>query len=183
MLHTTVIKASSLLTIMVIVLGCSKPQPPAPNVSKTFQLTSPAFADNQPIPAKYSHDGGNMSPPLNWNASPSSAKSLALIVEDPDAPGPTPFTHWIVFNIPTDTVSIPEGAVPAGALQGKNDGGTIGYYGPKPPSGIHHYIFRLYALDAPLPLAAGASKADVVNAMKGHELGMGKLTGLYSAVK
>jgi len=148
-----------------------------------MQLTSPAFSGKELMPPKYSHDGGNISPPLRWTGAPPNAKSFALIVEDPDAPGPGPFVHWILFNIPATVTTIQEGQIPAGALQGKNDGGTIGYYGPKPPSGTHHYIFRLYALDAPLPLAAGASKADVVNAMRGHELGMGQLSGVYSVGK
>lgn len=167
---------------LFVLWGCSAPSaPPAPKVKKTMSLTSSAFQDNGPIPAKYSHDGGNMSPPLAWTTPPSGTKSFALIVEDPDAPGKTPFTHWVVFNIPPATQSIAEGQVPAGALLGKNDGGTTGYFGPKPPSGTHHYHFKLYALDTLPALSQGESKADVLAAMNGHELGMAELTGLYSA--
>ena len=176
-------RISSLLSpiFSLLLLSCAKPTPPLPAAGQSLQLTSPAFAANQLMPDRYGHDRGNITPPLNWTAPPLNAKSQALIVEDPDAPGPGPFVHWIVFNIPVNVTAIGENQVPQGAIQGKNDGGTDGYFGPKPPSGTHHYVFRIYALDTLLQLPAGASKTQVINAMNGHQIAMGEFTGLYSA--
>lgn len=153
------------------------------NVPK-IQVTSTAFKQGQPIPDKYTGQGQDISPPLQWTDAPPPTKSFALICEDPDAPGGT-FTHWVIFNLPPATTTLPEnlarnGSLPDGSLQGKNSFGNIGYNGPAPPPGkAHHYYFRLYALDATLPLDAGADKNAVLNAMKGHVLAEGALMGAY----
>ncbi len=150
----------------------------------TLFLSSIAFQDGERIPAKYTCEGEDISPPLMWSEPPQGTQSLALIVDDPDAPGGV-FTHWVVFNILPDSRQLPE-AIPtqaqlsSGALQGKNDFGRIGYGGPCPPPGRpHRYCFTLYALDRVLGLKAGVSKKQVVGAMQGHILTQGKLIGTY----
>jgi len=130
------------------------------------------------IPAKYCCDGADVSPPLSIEGAPKETKSLALIVDDPDAPVGT-WVHWVVWNIGVGTREIPENAVPQGAVEGMNDFRKRKYGGPCPPSGTHRYFFKLYALDAPLPLKPGAAKAQVEEAMKGHVLAQAELIGLY----
>lgn len=154
-------------------------------------LQSTAIADGQPIAKKYTADGQDVSPPLSWDAGPSPTKEFALICDDPDAPTPQPWVHWIIFKIPPDATSLPEGLPnegilqePAGAVQGKNSftsGATIGYRGPAPPKGHgpHHYHFKLYALDTKLDLQAGATKQELVAAMGGHIVAEGELVGTY----
>ena len=150
----------------------------------TIDLISPAFEDGEIIPAKYSCDGEDVSPPLEWSGVPEGTKSFALICDDPDAPIGT-WVHWVLWGLPADTTSLPEGvptdeAIEAGALQGKNDFKRIGYGGPCPPGGkTHRYFFKLYALDSGLDLAPGAKKKDVEKAMKGHILAQGQLVGRY----
>jgi len=161
---------------------------PGKEPTMKIKVTSPAFADAQPIPARYTGDGKDISPPLAWAGLPEGTKELALIVDDPDAPRPQPWVHWIVYRIPAGTTGLAE-AIPAakevpglaGALQGRNSWGTVGYRGPAPPSGhgVHHYHFKLYALDTQLDLDAGADKAALLAAMQGHVLGEGKLVGTY----
>lgn len=152
----------------------------------TIQLTSTAFAQNQPIPEKYTGQADDISPRLEWTGAPLNTKSFALICEDPDAPMGT-FTHWIIYNVRGTATFLPQniaktGTLPDGSKQGKNSFGNIGYNGPAPPPGKpHHYHFRLYALDAVLGLAAGASKSDVLNAMNGHILAQGELVGTYQS--
>jgi Raf kinase inhibitor-like YbhB/YbcL family protein len=147
-------------------------------------VTSQAFKSGEPIPSKYTCDGEDVSPPISWSGANEQTKSCALIVDDLDAPI-GPFTHWVIFNIPAAASSLQEG-VPAvgtlsnGAVQGRNGFGKIGYGGPCPPSGTHRYVFHLYALDTLLSLQAGASEGDALQAMKGHILAEGELTGLYS---
>jgi Raf kinase inhibitor-like YbhB/YbcL family protein len=150
----------------------------------TIELSSTAFAEGATIPKKYTGDGQDVSPPLRWAEPPQATKSFALICDDPDAPVGT-WVHWVLYNLPADRRELPE-AVPAektlagGARQGKNDFKTLGYGGPAPPKGKpHRYYFKLYALDTALDLDAGASKSQVVAAMKGHVLAEGQLTGLY----
>src|SRR5947207_8123336 len=119
-----------------------------------MNLTSGAFAAGQPIPRKYTGDSKeNVSPPLTWGAPPKGTQALALVVDDPDAPTPQPWVHWLIYNIPPDVRTLPKGVAPeatlrgpAGALQGKNSWGGVGYRGPEPPQGhgVHHYHFRLY---------------------------------------
>jgi len=147
-------------------------------VSAKMTLKSPAFGPNEAIPRKYTGDGEDTSPPLSWSGAPAEAKQLALIVDDPDAPAKT-WVHWVVWNIRAETKEIPAGSVPPGALQGRNDFGRPGWGGPCPPSGTHRYFFKLYALDALLPLPSGASKAQLEEAMKGHVLEKAELIGLY----
>ncbi len=141
-------------------------------------IASPAFSHNGMIPKPYTCDGADVSPPLSIDGVPEKTKSLALIVDDPDAPMGT-WVHWVVWNIGPGTKEIPENTVPPGALQGRNDFGKPKYGGPCPPSGTHRYFFKLYALSAPLALPAGATKAQVEQAMSGHLLGKAELVGLY----
>lgn len=150
----------------------------------TLELTSPAFEDGETIPSKFSCDGIDVSPRLEWSSVPEGTKSLALICDDPDAPMGT-WVHWVLYGLPADTTSLPEG-VPADeaiedvALQGKNDFKRIGYGGPCPPPGKpHRYFFKLYALDTELDLKPGAKKKDLEKAMKGHVLAQGQLMGRY----
>ncbi len=144
-----------------------------------FRLSSPDFAEGASIPARFTCEGQNVSPTLEIAGVPAGAKSLVLIVEDPDAPSGT-FTHWIVWNIPPDTKKIPGGAAPAHALAGTNDFGSAGYSGPCPPSGTHRYFFRLSALDTGLHLAAGASRKAFDAAVRGHVLAQAVLMGRYA---
>ena len=141
-------------------------------------ITSPAFAGKSAIPARYSCDGEDINPPLQIGAVPNSAKSLALIVDDPDAPAGT-WVHWVVWDIPPQTREIPENGLPAGAVQGLNDWKRNSYGGPCPPSGTHRYFFRLYALDVTLNLAVTTSKAALLRAMQGHVIAQGELMGTY----
>jgi Raf kinase inhibitor-like YbhB/YbcL family protein len=149
-----------------------------------LQVLSPAFKDGDNIPDRFTCQGQDVSPALSWSEPPAGAKSFSLIMDDPDAPGGV-FTHWVLFNIPPDSRELPE-VVPAesqlasGALQGKNDFGRIGYGGPCPPPGRpHRYQFNLYALDRSLDLKAGSSKKQLLEAMSGHILAQGRLTGTY----
>jgi len=149
----------------------------------TLQLTSPAFAEGANIPAAYTCDGKNISPPLAWSGVPQGARALALIVEDPDAPLGT-YTHWVCYDLPPSLTALPEGVPleerPAvGGAQGKNDARQLGYTGPCPPSGSHRYLFILYALDRPTGLAPGATKKELLQALEGHILAQGQLMGRY----
>jgi len=147
-------------------------------------ITTSAFMEGEGIPAKYTCDGENASPPLSWSGVPEGVESLALICDDPDAPRGT-FVHWVLFNLPPDTSGLPENVPPQETLankarQGRNDAGKIGYTGPCPPSGIHRYYFKIYALDAALDLDPGSTKAELLDAMEGHILAQGRLMGRYS---
>jgi len=139
-------------------------------------VRSPVFESNKLIPAKYSCDGDDVNPPLTVENVPEDAKSLVLIIDDPDAPMGV-WNHWLVWNIPAGTREIEENSVPG--VQGKNTGGRRRYGGPCPPSGTHRYFFKVFALDVELDLDAGAKKKDVENAMRGHVLAKGELLGLY----
>lgn len=143
-----------------------------------LSITSPAFSQNETIPARHTCDGDDVSPPLAIGGVPEKTGSLALIVDDPDAPSKT-WVHWVLWNLAADTAEIPENTVPPGAVQGTNDFGKRKYGGPCPPSGTHRYFFKLYALDAPLALPAGATKTQVEEAMGGHLLGQAELVGRY----
>lgn len=143
-----------------------------------IKITSTAFAEGEMIPRKYTCDGDDISPPLQISDVPENTKSLALIMDDPDAPVGV-WDHWIVFNIPASISQINEGEEPQGVL-GKNSWGRTGYGGPCPPSGTHRYFFKIYALDTMLNLDAGASKKEVIRAMEGHILAEGQLMGRYS---
>jgi len=148
-----------------------------------MELTSSAFQEGGSIPSLYTCDGKDISPPLRWSGTPAGTKSLALIVDDPDAPAGT-WVHWVLWNLPVADGELAEGItagppLASGALQGKNDFGQIGYGGPCPPYGTHRYFFNLYALDSTLPLKAGATKSKLEAAMKGHVLAQATCMGVY----
>lgn len=143
-----------------------------------LSIASPAFSQDGMIPKRYTCDGSDVSPPLVIGNIPEGTKSLALIVDDPDAPAGT-WVHWVVWNIEVGIREIPENTVPPGAIQGTNDFGKRKYGGPCPPSGTHRYFFKLYALNAPLTLEAGATKSQVEKAIGGHLLEKAELVGRY----
>ncbi len=147
--------------------------------AKKMKIYSEQFADNGMIPARYTADGKDINPPLLIEGVPQEAKSLVLIMDDPDAPMGT-WDHWILYNIPPDTKEIAEDSVPEGALVGKNSWGKMEYGGPAPPSGVHRYFFKLYALDVVLDLPPGATKSQVESAMEGHILAQAEWVGKYT---
>ncbi|KKT34453.1 MAG: Phospholipid-binding protein, PBP family [Parcubacteria group bacterium GW2011_GWA2_44_12] len=149
------------------------------NQNNPMRLTSSAFEYNQPIPPLYTCDGESISPPLRIEGVPKNAKSLALIVDDPDAPGRT-FVHWAVWNIPRETPAFEMNTVPQMAVQGRNDFGTNRWGAPCPPSKTHRYFFKLYALDTMLDLHTSSSKSDLEQAMNGHVISRAELIGLYA---
>lgn len=150
----------------------------------SLQLTSSSFETDAAIPAKYTCDGEDLSPALAWNAPPAATKGFALVMDDPDAPNKT-VVHWVIYDIPAATRKLPEGVaqdpkLTDGSLQGKNSHGKIGYSGPCPPHGVvHHYFFKLYALDKSTGLKAGATKAQLEVAIKGRILGKAQLIGRF----
>ena len=180
----------SLALCSLLFVGCARPQPqiakPAsiPKEDKAeIKLTSAAFKDRQSIPAPYTCDGVNISPPLEWSGLPKATKTVAIVVDDPDAPSGT-WVHWVLYNLPADNIGLVENVpasenLKAGGFQGKNDFGKIGYGGPCPPSGTHRYFFKIYALDSELSLKAGATKAELMKAMEGHIVLEGQLMGTY----
>ena len=149
-----------------------------------LKITSTAFTEGEAIPAKYTCQGDDISPPLEWTGAPAGTKSFALICDDPDAPAGT-WVHWVIFNLPADASGLPERidkaeTLPDGAAQGTNDFKRTGYGGPCPPPGKpHRYFFKLYALDTVLPLKPKATKEEVLQAMRGHILAEGQLLGTY----
>lgn len=145
---------------------------------ESFTITSPAFRHGEPIPARYSCDGSNINPPLVITKAPPLTRGLALIADDPDAPSGS-WVHWVVWNIPAQTLEIPESGLPAGSCQGLNDWKHNRYGGPCPPSGAHRYYFRLYALDTELQLAPSTTKSALEKAMRGHILAQAELMGTY----
>jgi hypothetical protein len=172
-----------LFSMLAILLtgGCA-------STAKNFRVSSSAFDYGSRLPSKYTQDGAGTSPPLAWANVPSGTQSFALILDDPDAPLPGGFTHWVLYNIPATVTSLLE-AIPAGqsnmtggGLQGVNGTGKPGYIGPAPPSGsgIHLYRFNLYALNVVLNLSPGATKDDLLAAMGTHMIGNALLTGTYS---
>ena len=152
-----------------------------------MQITSPAFADQSPIPALYTCEGRDISPPLLWSGVPEGARSLALIVDDPDAPDPAAprmtWVHWVVYNLPPTATGLPERTtsrdLPQGAREGLNDWKRQGYGGPCPPIGRHRYFHRLYALDTVLPDLGAATRQALDQAMHGHILAEAVLMGAY----
>jgi Raf kinase inhibitor-like YbhB/YbcL family protein len=156
-----------------------------------IEVTSTAFRNDQPIPTKYTGEGQDVSPPLAWSKLPEGTQELALICDDPDAPTPEPWVHWVIYKIPADANGLPEGVAkdpqltnPQGAMQGKNSwpsGQTIGYRGPMPPPGhgVHHYHFTLYALKTKLNLEPGLNKKALLKAINGQVIAQGRLTGTY----
>ncbi|HWA59770.1 MAG TPA: YbhB/YbcL family Raf kinase inhibitor-like protein [Caulobacteraceae bacterium] len=190
---------------IILALGlaaCGRGQPAAPKpvamervkpaaAPAPLVLQTSAFAPGGKLTQRQSAYGDNVSPALRWTARPE-AQSYALIVEDPDAKGPRPFVHWMIWNIPADMTALPDSlpgeaqphAAPD-AVQGRNDAGTIGWYGPRPSAGtgLHHYHFQLFGLDGPLNLGPDARLADLEAAMKGHIVAQGELVGVYQAPK
>ena len=144
-----------------------------------MKISSPAFQEGGTIPEKFSKNGQNVNPELRIEGAPAEAKSLVLIVDDPDAPVGL-FTHWLVWNIDPKMTEIPENSVPRGALQGTNDVPGSGYDGPQPPSGTHRYYFKIFAVDRTLDLKSGAKRREVDAAMRGHVIAQGELIGRYS---
>ena len=146
----------------------------------TFELTSSAFANGEGIPAKFTCDNEDISPPLRWGDPPAGTQSLALIMDDPDAPVGT-WDHWLLFNLRARNRSLPERAgTPDGSVTGKNSWGRTDYGGPCPPRGTHRYFFKLYALDTTLALPAGTNKFQLLGAMADHILAQAELVGTYS---
>ena len=148
-----------------------------------MELKSLAFEAGDLIPAKYTCDGSDVSPPLSWSDAPSGTQSFALISDDPDAPRGT-WVHWVAWNIPATSRSLDEGlpkqdSLPNGMKQGTTDFRRVGYGGPCPPSGTHRYFFKLYALDTSLSLPSSTTKAALEKAMQGHILKQGELMGVY----
>ncbi len=149
-----------------------------------FELTSTAFANGDPIPMKYTCDDEDISPPLQWKDPPEGTRSFALICDDPDAPVGT-WIHWVLYNLPGSTLSLPEAVLsdadlPDGGRHGQNSWGRSDYGGPCPPGGTHRYFFKLYALDTELELDAGASKEELLRVMEGHVLAEAETMGVYS---
>jgi Raf kinase inhibitor-like YbhB/YbcL family protein len=152
-------------------------------ISRSIQISTPAFQNNGAVPKQYTCDGDNTNPPLSWTGVPVGAKSLAMTLEDPDAPGGL-FVHWVVFNMPPDLTGLKE-AMPTdakladGTIQALNGSGKPGYIGPCPPSGVHRYFFRVYALDTVLDLLPTANRNDLFKAVEGHVIGWGQLNSHY----
>lgn len=186
-------RISALLVAIVLIgvalSGCgpspaATETPPRGGQAMVFNLSSPAFNQGAAIPRKYTCDGEDLSPPLQWTEPPADTRSLALISDDPDAPVGT-WVHWVVYNLPAGIRSLPEGASPAaglpqGGVHGQNSWRRLEYGGPCPPSGTHRYFFKLYALDITLELGPGAGKKELLGAMEGHVLAQAELMGTYS---
>lgn len=186
----------ALVSLLIVLGGCGSSAPgtstPPPSeqesvetaAGSTLTLSSTAFAHGESIPAEYSCDGQDVSPPLQWSDPPQAAQSFVLIADDPDAPGGT-WVHWVVYNLPAGARSLP-GSIPPeaefadGGQHGQNSWGRLAYGGPCPPGGTHRYFFKLYALDTTLELEPGASKEQVLQAMEGHVLAQGELMGTFS---
>jgi Raf kinase inhibitor-like YbhB/YbcL family protein len=148
-------------------------------VDAQLTISSPAFANGQPIPERHTADGEDTSPELAISGTPEGTVSFALIMDDPDAPRGT-WVHWVVWSIPSTAASLPEGGLPAGAVEGRNSWGRSGYRGPAPPSGTHRYFFKLYALDSDLDLPATTDKNGLLHAMEGRVLARAQVMGTYS---
>jgi Raf kinase inhibitor-like YbhB/YbcL family protein len=173
-----------LFAIAAVLLACAAPVHSEKPAGVKMLLASTAFNEGEVIPAEFSGYGDNRSPDLNWSQVPEGARSFALVCRDPDAPVGT-FIHWVIFNIPDTVRQLPRGVPPVavtafGAVQGRNQSGTPGYTGPRPPSGTHRYYFDLYALDAALGLDSTATWKTLDAAMQGHVLGQATLMGRYS---
>lgn len=172
---------SFFILILIFIIGCNQKEQQA-EIEKTYEvgnmkLTSSAFANNGLIPSENTCDSADVSPPLAISEVPKNAKSLALIMDDPDAPVGT-WDHWIVFNIPPSTAQIAKGTEPKG-VAGRNSWGRTGYGGPCPPSGTHRYFFKLYALDTTLNLVESSNKNDLEKAMESHIIEKAELMGTY----
>ena len=154
----------------------------------SFIIQSRAFGAGQPIPRRHTGDGEDLSPAIEWRGIPSASASLALVVDDPDAPSSEPWVHWLIYQIPATFESLPEGVppvvrpqMPAGVLQGRNSWKTAGYRGPAPPRGhgVHRYFFKLYALDKALELPEGLDMAGLLKVIEPHTIAVAELMGTY----
>jgi len=183
-------RARLLVPIMILLSACgggtqeatTAPGEETEGVKMAIDVRSTAFEEGGAIPARYTCNGLDVSPPLQWSPVPDGTRSLALIADDPDAASGA-FVHWVIYNLPPDTRRLPEDVpnretLPSGAAQGVNGAGTVGYTGPCPPSGTHRYFFKVYALDTELD-PGGATKGDLLSAMEGHVLAEGRLMGTY----
>jgi Raf kinase inhibitor-like YbhB/YbcL family protein len=172
---------SILLLITMTLSACTSDNKPTMQESvsdMTIKFTSSAFSEGETIPKKFTCDGDNVSPPLSWSDLPEGTMSLALIMDDQDAPAGT-WVHWVLYNIPADQNGLIEGVRGAG-IEGKNTSGKQSYGGPCPPRGpAHRYFFKIYALDTILDLEPGATKGDLERAMQGHSLAEGQLMGKH----
>lgn len=174
-----------LLGLGLVVTACRPSEAvttvPEQEEESMFELHSSAFKHGEAIPRRYTCDGEDISPPLAWSGAPTGTRSFVLICDDPDAPVGV-WDHWILFNIPATVNALPEGVAERtdGSLYGKNSWRRLDYGGPCPPSGVHRYFFKLYALDTELSLKAGASKREVERAMQGHILAQAELMGTYT---
>ena len=193
----------SALIVVVVVIAAGGGDMSAQAAAAKLAVSSTAFKNGEAIPADYTADGRNVSPPLAWSGAPSGTREFALILDDPDAPTPQPFVHWVIYKIPGSASGLPEalpmggtvkGTGVAGALQGltgfalyARGGGPPpqpGYRGPAPPSGKpHHYTFKVYALNAPLDAKEGMTKDELLKAMEGTIIGQGEIVGLYERKK
>ncbi|HEY0041541.1 MAG TPA: YbhB/YbcL family Raf kinase inhibitor-like protein [Flavisolibacter sp.] len=169
------VKTPFFILIFIFIASVTKSQ-----TATTFKLTSSAFEEGKPIPARYTCDSVNISPPLNWSGFPEKTKSFAIIMDDPDAPMGT-WVHWVIYNIPGTITSLQEkkSAEQIKSIDGLNSWNEKGYNGPCPPDGTHRYNFKLYALDKILNPKEGMTKEELLEAMKGHILGETSLTGLF----
>lgn len=170
-------------TGLVILAFLGGPMPGHGQGSGKMEITSASFTSGGPIPSKFSCEGADLSPQLSWQKAPTTAKSFAIVMHDPDAP--VDFTHWLVYNIPAGTHGLAEGAsgtgaMPAGSAEGTNHFGRLGYGGPCPPPGkVHHYIFRFYALDTRLNLSPGVDRRQLEAAIERHIVAEGQIIGTY----
>lgn len=169
-------KLLSAVILGTLLIGCT--QSATPQSLMTFQLTSPAFTNGEKIPALYTCDGEDRIPDLVWSDAPQNTQSFALIMDDPDAPMGT-WVHWVIYNLPSGTTKITNGALPEGAMEGMNSWDKTAYGGPCPPSGTHRYIFHLYALDTMLDLLTSGTKEELEQAMQNHVLAQTELIGVY----
>jgi hypothetical protein len=176
------LSVSVFLLILLAGVGCGKASPVGEEEGEAvmaLQVTSPVFTEGGTISRKFTCDAENVSPALAWTGAPPGTQSFALIADDPDAPVGT-WVHWVLYDLPADTTSLPEGVKGVG-VEGVNDFRKTGYGGPCPPRGTpHRYYFKIYALDTQLGLKPGASKRDVERAMQGHILAQGQLMGKYA---
>ena len=148
-----------------------------------IDVRSSAFGEGDRIPSDFTCDGADMSPPIEWSGVPANTQSFAVIADDPDSPSGD-WVHWLVYNLPPSLTQLPAGiseggSLPSGGLHGRTDFGTLGYGGPCPPRGTHHYFFKVYALDGMLQLKSGATKKELLKAMQEHVLAEGRLMGTY----
>ena len=172
------------LLAFTLICSCAPAQTEATPMTQ-MKLESPAFAEGQSIPSKYTCEGEDISPPLQWSNLPTGTKTLALIVDDPDAPDPKApkrtWVHWVLYEIPANASGLPEGGtpLPLGTREGLNDWERTGYGGPCPPIGTHRYFFKLYALDASLGDLSEPTKGQLEQAMHKHVLAQAELIGTY----